>query len=189
MLPSNPTNRQIGRRVRRNNFRQGQDRGFTLIELLLTVAIFGIALAGIFAFLIWGYRTFRTGADKTELHRHLNMASELITGEVRYATGLELLDDWEDLPSGPAGIEPDEHYLYYDQKEGAIVLLDQGGSRHIGGPYISSAGFYLEKGLFHYDLEASGVSEYTLESTVLLLNTRRPISSGEPIPAVRYTKP
>ncbi len=188
MLRLYPINR---RSRRRTGLKAGrQEEGFTLIELLVVIAILGIAVSGIYMLFIWGYNTFYRGTEKTELHYQLNTASELITGEVRYAAHLTLLDDWGDLPSGPEEVAPGDHFLFYDQKERAIVLLDQNGSRQIGGPVISSANFSLENGLFYYDLEASKKnSRFRLESTVLLLNTVNPVSPEEPLPAIRYIKP
>ena len=161
-----------------------QDGGITLIELIIVIAIIGIVLAGIFTFLLWGHSTFNRGVDKTELHQELNLASELITGEIRYAESLNL------LPSAPEEMEAGYNYIYYDQESRALVLIDGGNFRQFGAPLISTAEFWQEGNILHYLLEATKRDKvYGLESSVLLLNITASPSGGEKQHTMKYKKP
>lgn len=161
-----------------------------MIELLVVLALLGLVLAGVYSLLLWSYRTFYGGSDKAKLHYNLNLASEIIRDEIRFATSLSLLDRWSDLPSSPEEVMPGEHFLYYSPEDGAVILLDKNSSRQVGHPVITSVTFQLEDNSFYYKLEASERdSIFALESTVLLLNTIHPITPEDPLPALRYTKP
>src|SRR5262245_2324506 len=59
--------------------------GFTLAELLITVAIVGIVLAGLFAFLQTGQSQLQMGAGAVEAQQNVRVAFDLMMKEIRGA--------------------------------------------------------------------------------------------------------
>ncbi len=76
-------------------------RGFTLLELLVVVAIFGIAMAGIFGVFLSTQRTANTEEQVVDLKQNQRVALESITRDMRWAG---FLIRSSDSPIATAGI-------------------------------------------------------------------------------------
>lgn len=164
-------------------------KGFTLMEVLVASLVSLLVLAGVYSFFEFGQRTYLNGADRRNMQHHLRLTSEKITNEIRYSASLELLADWNELPSEPSHVPSGVYYLFYDQTNNNIAVLSCDSYEYLTEAIISDVNFALEDDIFSFELEAQGRSGfYKLETTVLLLNALDPLSATDPIPALRYVK-
>lgn len=168
-----------------------KNNGYTLLEMIIVMAFLGIILTGVLSFLYFGSSTYFTGKEKVFLQSNLRMASEVIDRELRYASTITLLDNWADLPSSPGEVTPGNNYIYYNQDNKTIFLLDANQNRALTEPVITDVNFYIENNRsFHFKLKAEDKhANYSLESSFNLLNAVHPVYGGNPLPAVLYTKP
>lgn len=165
-------------------------KGITLIELIAVMAIISIALMGIYSYFIHGQRMYVSGTDRANLHHNLRMTSERITRELRFATSFEVLGDWSQLPAGPEHVEPGNYYLYLNQENNRVYLMNSNGRQAVTEPVVSNMVFDLDGKRLSYSVYAAQrTTEFSLESTVILLNAANPYTPDTTLPAVRYTKP
>lgn len=64
-------------------------KGFTLIELLTVAVIFALILAGTFAVLVIGNRSWQIGTTRTELQQEARRAMDVMVRELRAASAID----------------------------------------------------------------------------------------------------
>ncbi len=113
-----------------NHNRLRRESGFTIIELLLTLALVGLVIVGGARLYFFANRSFVSGQIVADIQADIQIAMKRITEEVRLAHSLKLID-LDDVPTGVASLEEDDHYLYW--QAGKIVLKTEHGTRAIIG--------------------------------------------------------
>lgn len=161
-------------------------RGFTLVEVLAVSVIFVFLLASISAVFLFGQKAFYSGSQNANLHSALRQTAERINRELRFAFFLELIDEsvW-DIDS----VDPAEYsYIYLDRETNALILLNEKGSRPLSEGVITNVSFFGNVSTLIFTLEAeSGGKEYSLESSVRLLNYRCNFSNPENPAVLRFS--
>lgn len=161
-------------------------QGFTLIELLSVLAIVLVLMAAVSSLFIFSQRLFVSTAKRNSLHHSLRYTAENISNELRFAFFLELIDEpnWE-----VSAVDPNEYsYIYLDRDTNTVILLDADGSRVLSKGNITDLIFVGNVSTLLFTLEGkNGNAEYTLDSSVRLLNYRCNFQNPEHPIAIRFS--
>ena len=110
-------------RVKKNIFRRNKN-GFTLIELVAAIAIAAIVGTMTATMFMFPMRMLGNGEDLSDVQFNLRMTSDIITNEVRLATGVEILPASFSVPTTIAN---DDKYIFVNSSQGTLVVRDKTG--------------------------------------------------------------
>lgn len=158
------------------------NEGLTLVELLVAMSILLLVLSAAYSFLSLGNSSYTRGADRFNTQSTLRIAADYITNEIRFATSLNVLNsitatNLNDVLETSAVLEYKKYgdtnfrYIYID-KNNQLTSLNNGVTQKIGDPSLNSLevvlGSFIETQ--YLDFKITGDQEYTIESTVKMLN-------------------
>jgi len=103
-------------------------KGFTLIELIAAIAIAAIVGTMTATMFMFPMRMLGNGEDLSNVQFNLRMTSDVITSEVRLATGVEILPA-SASSTIPTTIENDDKYIFVDSSNDSLVVRDKNGDR------------------------------------------------------------
>jgi len=146
------------------------NKGITLIELLISLAIVGIVISLAFSMNIFAQKVYIKGGNKSDIQFNLRLASDYITKEARFATGVEI------LPAGahiPATVTNNDTYIFVNDTGNTLVIRDKNGDRtpvKVDGLSILFETSLPSKTLKFKVTGNSGSETFELDSQVLILN-------------------
>jgi prepilin-type N-terminal cleavage/methylation domain-containing protein len=147
-----------------------KSKGVTLVELLIVMAILGIVISLAFSMNIFSQRVYTMGEHKSDIQFNLRLASDYITREARYATGVEILDSTATIPDT---VTNDDKYIFLDITGKSLIIRDKNGDRtpvNVDGLNILFKTAPPSKTLEFVVSGSSGTETFSLDSKVLILN-------------------
>lgn len=87
--------------------------GFTLVELMVATIALGILMTGAFAFMKPASDNYRDTGEYTNLHGATSAISDYLTGHLRYATDILVLEGYEGSPVTNADSLAGTKYTHY----------------------------------------------------------------------------
>lgn len=164
--------------------RQGlkSSSGFSLMEVMMAIMLLGLVFYVAFSMYSFGVSSFQRGSEQMSCQQEARVVSNLITGKVRYAREILVLQAVDSPLS--AG------YIYIFSQDGNVVLQTSEGLSHLGdntdgfNQVVSFASESPAVVRFKIDVLSSS-SSYGLETSVVGLNlgATLPEESG---PVLRY---
>lgn len=168
----------------KNRYRYKIENGFTLVELLVVLAIVVVVLSIGYRLLFFGQDTFSKGEDRYSVQESAQLASDLITRELRFANKVII------LPDIPSRFDTDKRYFYLDDSGvlkhylGHGNTVDAVGSLNIGIQFTDLNFKKTKDDVLAFSLAtASDFSDFSTDSAVQILN----LLKGDKIDDVRLT--
>lgn len=152
--------------------RSSNSSGFTLVELMVATIALGILMTGAFSFLKPASDNYRDTGEFTNLHGATSAISDYLTGHLRYATDILILEGYEGIPVTSADSIAGTKYTHYFILDNSRVLAPVGTAaynKNCTGRILRSTmglsgvsvdcGVILGEGVYgdyyyHYDVEA-----------------------------------
>lgn len=153
--------------------------GFTLIEVLASIMIFFLLMAAVYAFFIPGQKLYFSGTRQVDLHNSVRQTAERVINKLRFSHFLTLIgeDDWDPGTADTTSYS----YIYHDRENQTLVFLDDNGKTILSSCDIVGVSFSANRSTLLFSITAkSGSRQYTLNSSVRLLNYKGYIDSNMP---------
>lgn len=147
------------------------NHGFTIIELLVSLAILVIVLSIGYRLLFFGENTFAKGEKRYSAQESAQLASDLITRELRFAHNVIILPDF------PSTFDDDKRYFYVDENGvlkhylGYGNIVDAVGSLNLDVEFTNLSFSKSSDDILGFSISTeSGSSNYFTESAIQILN-------------------
>lgn len=156
--------------------------GFSLLEVMMAIMLLGLVFYVAFSIYSFGVSSFQRGSERMSSQQEARVVSNLITGKVRYAREIRVLQA-VDSPLSPG-------YIYIFSQDGNVVLQTSESLFHLGDNMDSfdhTVSFASESpAVIRFKVGVLfNSSSYGLETSVVGLNlgATLPAESG---PVLRY---
>lgn len=169
-------------------------RGVSLVELMVALILLIIVLGLGYMFYSFGTNSFAMGSSQSNVQQNVRFAANYITGEVRFATEVEILDN-DDIPENISDPANDNEYIFIE--DGKIKHLNKDGETIIFQSISDGINIVLnfEIAGTHQDIlnftiygnDANKNFDLETETTILNLNTQITLEdSTTSMDALRY---
>lgn len=151
----------------RNKLHPAGNSGLTLMELVIVLALMVLVIGMVYSFFYFINNSFHRGGDQFQLQSNISTATEFISGEIRNATEIEIVEV-------PITADPLSQYIYVENN--TLKHRNAGTVTDKSERVISSTTLFTIRengGRYYITIDLQGKrrdEDYSLSADILLNN-------------------